>query len=61
LPAPVRFFLDNDVLVSVGRMLRRHGHVCWTAADAGLAAEGQDDNLSVYADDRQVVVVTLDR
>ncbi len=57
----MRFFLDNDVPVSVGRMLRRHGHVCWTAADAGLAAEGQDDNLSVYADDRHAVVVTLDR
>jgi predicted nuclease of predicted toxin-antitoxin system len=57
----VRFFLDNDVPVSVGRMLRRHGHACWTAAEAGLADEGQDDNLSVYADVRDAVLITLDR
>jgi len=57
----VRFFLDNDVPVSVGRMLRRHGHACWTAADAGLADESQDDNLSVYADGREAVLVTPDR
>jgi predicted nuclease of predicted toxin-antitoxin system len=56
----VRFFLDNDVPVSVGRMLRRHGHTCWTAADAGLAEEGEDDNLSVYADVREAVLITLD-
>lgn len=57
----MRFFLDNDVPVSVGRMLRQHGHTCWTAADAGLADEGQDDNLSVYADVRDAVLITLDR
>jgi predicted nuclease of predicted toxin-antitoxin system len=57
----VRFFLDNDVPVSVGKMLRRQGHTCWTAADAGLAGEGQDDNLSVYADVREAVLITLDR
>ena len=56
----MRFFLDNDVPVSVGRMLRRRGHDCWTAADAGLADEGQDDNLSVYAHERDAVLVTLD-
>jgi hypothetical protein len=57
----VRFFLDNDVPVSVGRMLRHHGHTCWTAAEAGLAAEGQDDNLSVYADVREAVLITIDK
>ncbi len=57
----MRFFLDNDVPVSVGRMLQSHGHDWWTAADAGLAAEGQDDNLSVYAARRGAVLVTLDR
>lgn len=57
----MRFFLDNDVPVSVGRMLRRYGHTCWTAANAGLAGEGQDDNLSVYADVRDAVLITLDR
>lgn len=57
----MRFFLDNDVPVSVGRMLQRHGHQWWTAADAGLASEGQDDNLSVYADERDAVLVTMDK
>jgi predicted nuclease of predicted toxin-antitoxin system len=56
----VRFFLDNDVPVSVGAMLRRNGHVCWTANDAGLADEGEDDNLTVYAAKRQAVLVSLD-
>lgn len=56
----MRFFLDNDVPVSVGAMLRQHGHQCWTAAEAGLAAEGEDDNLSVYADEHRAVLVTLD-
>ena len=41
-------------------MLRRHGHVCWTANDAGLAGESEDDNLSVYADGREAVLITLD-
>ena len=57
----MRFFLDNDVPVSVGRMLRQLGHDCWTAADAGLADEGRDDNLSVYAVEHRAAVVTLDR
>lgn len=57
----MRFFLDNDVPVSVGRMLRSHGHQCWTAAEAGLADESRDDNLSVYADARHAVLVTLDK
>jgi predicted nuclease of predicted toxin-antitoxin system len=55
----VRFFLDNDVPVSVGTMLRRHGHLCWTANDAGLADEGEDDNLTVYAAKHQAVLVSL--
>jgi predicted nuclease of predicted toxin-antitoxin system len=57
----VRFFLDNDVPVSVRTMLIAKGHECWTAAQAGLAAEGQDDNLTVYAARRDAVLVTLDR
>lgn len=57
----MRFFLDNDVPVSVSGALRRHGHVCWTAADAGLADESQDDDLSVYAEGREAVLITLDR
>lgn len=42
-------------------MLRRHGHDWWSADDAGLADEGQDDNLTVYAAKRRAVLVTLDR
>lgn len=57
----MRFFLDNDVPVSVGRMLRRHGHDWWSAGDAGLADEGQDDNLTVYAAEHEAILVTLDR
>jgi predicted nuclease of predicted toxin-antitoxin system len=57
----VRFFLDHMVPVDVGKMLRARGHQCWTAADAGLADEPQDDNLSVYAAKRVAVLVTFDR
>lgn len=63
--APVRqvwrFLLDHDVPVSVGRMLRGEGYECWTASDAGLATEGRDDNLTVYAHDKNAVLVTLDK
>ena len=57
----VRFFLDHDVPVSVRAMLLSRGHACWTAAQAGLAAEGEDDKLTVYAAARHAVLVTLDR
>ena len=57
----MRFFLDHNVPVSVRRMLSEEGHDCWTASEAGLATEGQDDNLSVYADTRRAVLVTFDR
>jgi predicted nuclease of predicted toxin-antitoxin system len=57
----VRFFLDHNIPVSVRTMLLAEGHECWTAADAGLASEGQDDNLSVYADAKQAALITFDR
>lgn len=57
----MRFFLDNDVPVSVGKMLAAHGHRWWTAAEAGMADESQDDNLSVYSASKGAVLVTLDR
>ena len=56
----MRFFLDNDVPVSVATVLRRNGHICWTENEAGLADEAEDDNLTVYADKRQAVLVSLD-
>jgi hypothetical protein len=42
-------------------MLNAQGHECWTAAEAGLAAEDQDDNLSVYADAKRATLITFDR
>jgi predicted nuclease of predicted toxin-antitoxin system len=57
----VRFFLDHDVPVSVGKMLRAEGHDAWTAADAKLDAEPQDDALTVYATKHGAALVTLDR
>ena len=57
----MRFCLDHNVPVSVRRILLEQGHDCWTAAEAGLAGEGQDDNLSVYADSKRAALVTFDR
>jgi hypothetical protein len=42
-------------------MLLERGHECWTASEAGLATEGQDDSLSVYADSKRAALVTFDR
>jgi predicted nuclease of predicted toxin-antitoxin system len=42
-------------------MLINEGHECWTAYQAGLAAEPQDDNLTVYADNKDAVLVTIDK
>jgi predicted nuclease of predicted toxin-antitoxin system len=56
----VRFVLDNNVDVAVGAMLRRRRHKCWTAADAGLH-NVPDDDLTVYAQRKQAVLVTHDR
>jgi predicted nuclease of predicted toxin-antitoxin system len=55
----VRFFLDNDVDVAVGRLLREHGHVCWAAAEAGLAA-ATDEAIAVYAEDRDAALISHD-
>jgi predicted nuclease of predicted toxin-antitoxin system len=55
----VRFVLDNDVPVSVRAMLLREGHEAWSAYQAGLADAG-DDELTVYAERRTAVLVSLD-
>jgi predicted nuclease of predicted toxin-antitoxin system len=55
----LRFFLDHDVDVAVGQMLRRHGHTVLTAAQAGLGAAG-DDDITVKAFDWGGSVVTHD-
>lgn len=59
----MRFVLDNDVDAGVCRELRRAGHECWTAADAGLAGRvaADDDSVSVYAEDKNAVLITHDR
>lgn len=49
--------LDYDVDVRVCELLRNAGHECWRAPD-GLI---EDDDVSVYADDRRAAVVSHDR
>lgn len=53
----MRFVLDHDVDIGVCEFLRNAGHECWRAPD-GLTT---DDDVSVYADDRNAVVVSHDR
>jgi predicted nuclease of predicted toxin-antitoxin system len=51
--------LDNDVDAGVVRVFVKAGHVCWRGAEAGVTTE--DDDLSVYAENQEAVVVTHDR
>lgn len=52
--------LDHDVDAGVGRLLRRVGHDCVTAGQVGLAT-ANDDDVSVFADDHQAILITHDR
>lgn len=52
--------LDHDVDAEVAGVLRRLGHECWTAGDAGLATAA-DDDLTAYAQTRDAILVTHDR
>ena len=54
-----RFVCDHDVDVAVAMMLRKAGHEAWTAADAGLYRAG-DDDLTVYADNKDAVLISHD-
>jgi predicted nuclease of predicted toxin-antitoxin system len=56
----LRFFCDHDVDAAVATRLRQLGHEAWTAAEAGLNRV-QDDDLTVYAHDKQAVLLTHDR
>jgi predicted nuclease of predicted toxin-antitoxin system len=56
----VRFVCDHDVDARVAAVLRRLGHEAWTADQAGLSRAG-DDELTVYADERDAVLVSHDR
>jgi predicted nuclease of predicted toxin-antitoxin system len=55
----LRFLLDNDVAVTVRRVLLDSGHECWTAAEANLY-DAPDDALAVYAADRGAALVSHD-
>jgi predicted nuclease of predicted toxin-antitoxin system len=56
----MRFVLDEDVdAKAVGSFLRQRGHECWTVVDAGLGG-ADDDAVSIYADDRDAILVTHD-
>jgi predicted nuclease of predicted toxin-antitoxin system len=55
----VRFVLDNDVAVTVRRVLLDAGHECWTAAEAHLH-EASDDALAVYATARGAALISHD-
>lgn len=55
----MRFVLDHDVDVAVCAVLTAAGHDCWRAPE-GLAPDGRDDDISVYADDMNAVVVSHD-
>ncbi|MPZ89810.1 MAG: hypothetical protein GEU81_17510 [Nitriliruptorales bacterium] len=59
----MRFLLDNDVDHAVASVLRAAGHDVVTASAVGLAGEeaAVDDEVTVYATDRDMVVVTHDR
>ena len=56
---PLRFVLDNDVAVTVRRVLLDAGHECWTAAAANLD-DAPDDALAVYATNRGAALVSHD-
>lgn len=59
----MRFVLDNDTDAALVGLLVREGHDAWTAAAAGLAGvdAAADDEVSVYADERDAIVITHDR
>jgi predicted nuclease of predicted toxin-antitoxin system len=59
----VRFLLDNDVDHAVASLLRRVGHDVAAACEVGLggAVPPADDEVTVCAIDRGMVVVTHDR
>lgn len=54
------FLLDHDVDAGVAGVLRRHGHRCVTASEAGLAT-ADDDQVSVFADNRKAILLTHDK
>ena len=56
----MRFFLDQNVDARVAGVLRELGHHAWTAEESGLSREA-DPNLTIYAHDRDAILLTHDR
>jgi predicted nuclease of predicted toxin-antitoxin system len=55
----VRFVPDQDVDARVVGLLVKNGQEAWTVAAAGIP-DAQDDDISVYAAEKNAVVVTHD-
>ncbi len=55
----MRFVLDHDVDDEVCTILIRARHQCWDAADA--IADPDDDAISVYAEEKNAIVISHDR
>lgn len=56
----MRFFLDENVEYEVARRLKTLGHEAWSAVDAGLSSSN-DDEVTVYAQDHNAILLTHDR
>jgi predicted nuclease of predicted toxin-antitoxin system len=56
----LRFLLDHDIDASVRHVVIKHGHECWTAAAAGRFLRS-DEELAIYAHDRDAALVSHDR
>lgn len=56
----MRFFCDHDVPADVATTLSALGHDAWTAYQANLSVE-DDDELTVYASNQRAVLITHDR
>lgn len=55
----MRFVLDQDVDASLISVLVNGGHDAWTVAQAGMP-DAADDDITVYAAQKDAVVVTHD-
>lgn len=55
----MRFVLDQDVDANLVGVLVSAGHQAWTVASAGIP-DAADDDISVYAAEKNAVLVTHD-
>ena len=54
----MRFVLDQDVSETVRAVIQRAGHECWRVP---LPGETPDDDVAIYADDKNATLVSHDR